>query len=351
MMLSTEIKRIRVFKAAAATLAAAVIMSVSGLCTFATTVNVSSQITQTRNFIVKNAVAATDWSDTVMYSSVGFFSLTEVSPYIPEADASSAYTTATRLLAQIASGETDGKTAAEGEDVKTLVSLQKDDGSFGDFYDTLYSIMALKACETSFMSEKAVKSLLSLQGDDGSFTYGDENPVVVTSRALTVLSMFYEDTTVSDAISSAVSYIDSCQAEGGGFADGQADTLCEAIVGLTDAGEVVTGSKWNAMTTILMRYKNDDYSYDILVGDEAYSGRATLCALVALDALGRGKSVYIRLMDDGELNQYSINDYIPFILGYSAFALLAVVFWIYIMRFKGKQKKEKTVLKNDKALE
>ncbi len=313
----------------------------------AASVNASTQITHTRDFIVQNAVPVNDWNETVMYSAVGFFNLVDIKPFIPEEDTSSVMTTATRILALISTGEMNRENAAESPEPDALAELQQEDGSFGDFYETIYAIMALKACGETFSSEKAVNYILSSQKEDGSFDIGDGSPILSTSRAMTVLSMFSLDPRVAEALDKTIEYIKSTTTEEGLFGDNRCDTFCAAMIGLVDVGVTVTGEDWKTLANNLVKFKNDDYSYNMHEDDTQYSSTATLYALAAFDAIGRGKSVYIRLMEDGELNQYSIKDYMPFLSGYGVLALIAVAFWVYLIFFRGRQKNEKAVKRND----
>lgn len=341
------LKRSRFIRVVASMMAMVLIFLCVPVASSASAINTSTQITYTRDFIVQNAVPVNDWNETVMYSAVGFFNLVDIDPFIPEADTSSAYTTATRLLARIAAGELNAESAAENEEASILAEFQKEDGSFGDFYDTIYAVMALNACDKLFGSEKAVKNILSYQKEDGSFDLGDGSPIISTSRAMTVLSMYSTDTTVANALDKTIEYIRSTETEEGLFGDGRCDTFCAAMIGLVDIGIVVTGEDWGKLANNLVKFKNDDYSYNMYADDEQYDSTATLYAIAAFDAIGRGKSVYIRLMEDGELNQYSIKDYMPFLSGYGVIALIAIAFWIYLIFFRGRKKTEKAVKNND----
>lgn len=341
------LKKSRFVKLVAAMMALVSVFFCLPVASSATSVNTSTQITYTRDFIVQNAVPVNDWNETVMYSAVGFFNLVEIEPFIPESDLTSALTTATRILALISVGEMDRESASESPELNALVSLQQEDGSFGGFYDTVYSVMALRACDALFGSEKAVKNILSYQKEDGSFDIGDGSPIISTSRAMTVLSEYSSDPVVAEALDKTIEYIKSTETEDGLFGDGRCDTFCAAMIGLVDVGVTVTGDDWGKLANNLVKFKNDDYSYNMYTDDEQYDSGATLYAIAAFDAIGRGKSVYIRLMEDGALNQYSIKDYMPFLSGYGVLALIAVAFWVYLMFFRGRNKKEKAVKNND----
>ncbi len=341
------LKRSRFIRIVASMMAMVLVFFCVPVASSASAINTSTQITYTRDFIVQNAVPVNDWNETVMYSAVGFFNLVEIEPFIPESDTSSAYTTATRILALISAGEMNRESAAENAEVAALADLQAEDGSFGDFYDTVYAIMALKACDALFGSEKAVKNILSYQKEDGSFDIGDGSPIISTSRAMTVLSMYGTDPVVANALDKTIEYIKSTETEEGLFGDGRCDTFCAAMIGLVDIGVTVTGEDWGKLANNLVKFKNDDYSYNMYAEDEQYDSGATLYAIAAFDAIGRGKSVYIRLMEDGELNQYSIKDYMPFLSGYGIIALIAVAFWVYLIFFRGRKKTEKVVKNND----
>lgn len=306
----------------------------------ANSMNITNHITYTKDYIVQNQIPVDDWNDTVMYSSVGIFSISEVEPYIPEADPTSARTTATRILASISVGQADRSEGEENADVAALKKLQNKDGSFGDFYDTLYSVMALKAFDVTFMSEKAVENILSYQNEDGGFYYEDESPVRTTGRAMTVLSMFTEDPKVTNAINKNIEFLESKKLENGLYDDETCITYSCALIGLIDVGVTMTGNERVKMASKLMEFRNTDYSYNANIDDEKSDDTSTLYALTALDAAGRSDSVYARIMEEGSVNQYSLKDYIPFFTGYGILALTSVVFWVYLMFFRGRKKKE-----------
>lgn len=323
------------------------VVSCLSVSSSASSVNMSTQVTYTRDFIVENSIPVKNWNETVMYSAVGFFTLTEVEPYIPEADYSSAYTTATRIVTLISVGELNRESSEDNEDVKVLVSLQNEDGSFGDLNATLVSIMALKACDSLFMSEKAVEWVLSNQSDDGSFSSDGEHLVVTTSHVMTVLSQYVSDSRVGSALEKSIEFLKSQQTENGFFDDGRCDTVCSALIGLVDVGVSVAGDEWGKFVDNLIKFRNDDYSYNMFVDDDVFDSEATLYAVATFDAVGRSKSVYTRLMEDGELNQYSIKDYIPFLTGYGIVACVSIVFWIYLMFFRNRKDYKKVVKIND----
>lgn len=337
----------RLFKIFVYVVVAVTVFACLPVSSSASSVNLTTQITHTKDFIVQNAVPVRNWNETVMYSAVGFFTLTEIEPFIPESDVSSAYTTATRILSLISVGELNRELAAEDPEVDALSDMQKEDGSFGDLNSTLYSVMALKACGELFMSEKAVEYILSFQAEDGGFYVDGEHPVVTTSRVMTVLSEFGLDPKVSDALNKTIEFVKSQRAEDGFFDDGRCDTVCAALIGLVDLGVTVTGDDWGKMVNNLVKFRNDDYSYNMHIDDEQFDTSATLHAIASFDAVGNGKSVYVRLMEDGALNQYSLKDYLHIFKGYGIIALVSVVFWIYFMFFKNRKKNKKAVDIND----
>ena len=307
----------------------------------ASSINITNAITNTKDYVVKNQIPVDDWNDTVMYSSVGIFSLSEVQPYIPEADHTSARTTATRILASISVGQADRSEGEENADVAALKELQKQDGSFGDFYDTLYSVMALKAFDVTFKSEKAVEVILSYLNEDGGFYYEGESPVRTTGRAMTVLSMFTADPKVTNALNKNIEFLESKKLKNGLYDDGTCVTYCCAMIGLLDVGVTMIGDERVDMTSTLLEFKNSDHSFNMNLEDEESDDTATLYALTALDAVGRSDSVYARIMEKGSVNQYSLKDYIPFFTGYGILALISIVFWVYIMFFRGRNNNKK----------
>ena len=247
----------------------------------------------------------------------------------------------------ISVGELNRESSAENSEVKALSDMQKDDGSFGDLNSTLYSVMALKACNELFMSEKAVEYILSLQSEDGGFYVEGEHPVVTTSRAMTVLSEFGRDPKVSEALNKTIDFVRGQRVEDGFFDDGRCDTVCAAMIGLIDLGVTVTGDEWGEMVFNLVKFRNSDYSYNMMIEDEQFDISATLHAIAAFDAVGNGKSVYVRLMEDGALNQYSLKDYLHIFKGYGILVLVSAVFWVYFMFFKNRKKNKKVVEVND----
>lgn len=337
----------RFFKIIVTVMVAVTVFACLPISSSASSVNLTTQITHTKDFIVQNAVPVRNWNETVMYSAVGFFTLTDIEPFIPEADTSSAYTTATRILTLISVGELNRESSAENSEVKALSDMQKDDGSFGDLNSTLYSVMALKACNELFMSEKAVEYILSLQSEDGGFYVEGEHPVVTTSRVMTVLSEFGRDPKVSEALNKTIDFVRGQRVEDGFFDDGRCDTVCAAMIGLIDLGVTVTGDEWGEMVFNLVKFRNSDYSYNMMIEDEQFDISATLHAIAAFDAVGNGKSVYVRLMEDGALNQYSLKDYLHIFKGYGILVLVSAVFWVYFMFFKNRKKNKKAVGVND----
>ena len=307
-------------------------------------INPSTEITHTRDFLVQNPVTPQNWEETVMLASVGYFTFAEVEPFIPEKNLASAYETSTRILTLMVLGEMDRESAAESEEFSALQNLQQQDGSFGDFDSTVYSVITLNACDAVFASERAVENILSYQQEDGSFLFGGENPIFTTAKAMTVLSEYLSDEKVTAAMEKAVLYIESAKTEAGLIGDGRCDTFCAAVIGLVDVGVQVTDDKWGYLVNNLAEFKNKDYSYTMYADDEDYDPIATAYALAAFDAMGRSKSVYVRLMEEGTLSVNIWESFKPFITGYEILAVISVAFWVWIIFFRNRKSKKEVVI-------
>jgi hypothetical protein len=243
--------------------------------------------------------------------------------------------------------------------VAKLIAFQGDDGSFGDIYSSMYSIIALDAAgsfykdtaKAAYNSEKAINFILSQKFPDGGYSYSGatEGDLDTTGMVLTVLAKYKDNSDVKAAIDAAKEFIRSKQQENGGFIvydKDNSNTLSVCIQGLTDVGETLTGDDWKNMPASLIRFKNSDGSYKYDINDpEGNNAYATVQALMALSAIGSGSSPFKTLIDKGAFSQnYSLEDFMPIIILFVVLAALSLVFWAFIMF----RKKTPAVNKNEK---
>jgi len=252
---------------------------------------------------------------------------------------------ATEIITNAASGNNPNT-----DKTTQLASCQNEDGSFGDFYETCLSMIALKATKTVFSSEKAVSYLTSLQNENGLFSdSGDiKEDIENTALAMTVLSPYIGASDVFDTVKKAAEGLNKLQNDDGSFADGSSVTLSKVISALADIGESTNSAIWEKMPELLITYKNEDGSYKKYTSDESSDPEATAEALCALHALASGSSPIRKLMDKGKLTSFEITDILPLLIFYIVLVIASIIFWIYILT---KKKNSNTLDEAKKAYE
>ena len=73
----------RFFKIIVTVMVAVTVFACLPISSSASSVNLTTQITHTKDFIVQNAVPVRNWNETVMYSAVGFLRLQILSRLSP----------------------------------------------------------------------------------------------------------------------------------------------------------------------------------------------------------------------------------------------------------------------------
>ena len=296
---------------------------------FAETLNVAYEAAATENYYLSTS-AVTSGSALSEYLALVCSGFTVVDDsYLQNKDG------VTLLTTEIITNAAEGR-APDTKKTEELVSMQKEDGSFGSFEETCLAMIALKTTKTVFSSEKAVNSVLSYQSEDGFFTVSDDvkQNIEATALALTVLSPYTGSTTVFDAVKRAVEKLNAIQNEDGSFADGSSVTLSKVISAISDVGETANSDIWKKAPELLVKYKNEDGSYREYLTDETSVPEATAEALCTFHALASGASPIKKLMNDGKLSSYELSDIMPFAILYGVILVGSIIFWIYILRKK-----------------
>ena len=303
----------------------------------ASAATVSKTASAVRTYIIRNFNTAETPEQRFFLAAVGVMTQTDF-PEVTQKE--SALASAQTILCKLAVRK------AEEKETAILAAQQQDDGSFGDLISTLYSVIALTAAKQDFSSEKAVKYILSRQQEDGAF----DSDLVLTARAVTVLCYFRQDAKVNSAVDKALGYILSEKKEDGSYGNGECTTTAMIMTAVCDAGLSPNTGDWSGLEKLLLNYQRKDGSFikpnvtaetaktEDLVADKD----STLMAYMAFDAAERGgNSVYLRLMEDGQVAKVHLKNIKYGLVAYGVFAVAAVVFWIVIfVRKPNKNKKE-----------
>lgn len=298
-------------------------------------INIVDEVMVTKDFYRQNKPVLDDWQETIVCAATKILdnNITPAIPEITEENKNSAATYAKIILAALAQGK-NPKTE-DFDPVAKLISMQAENGSFGDIYSHIYCVFALDASKASYNSEEAVNFILSQKLPDGGFSYesATEGDLDTTGLVLTALAKYKDASNVKEAIDDAKEFIHSKQQENGGFIDDNSNTLSVCIQGLVDIGETVNSDYWRYMPMSLIRFKNSDGSYKYaLTDDDSYNAYATTQALMALHAIGTGSSPFKTLIDKGGFSlTYTFEDFKPIIITFLILASLSVVFWVFIM--------------------
>ncbi|MDF2684922.1 MAG: hypothetical protein K0S55_103 [Clostridia bacterium] len=314
-----------------------IIILTTALTSFANTelINIVDEVMATKEFYRQNKTVLDDWQETIACGAVKLLdgSITPAIPIIDDENKETSAIYAKIILVALAQNKNPKND--DIDPVAKLISLQGEDGSFGDIYSSMYSIIALDAAKASYNSEKAINYLLSLKFPDGGYAYtgATEGDLDTTGMILTVLSKYKDNSDVKTAIDSAKEFIHSKQQENGGFDVDNSNTLAVCIQGLIDVGETLTGDYWKNMPASLVRFKNPDGSYKYGINDpEVYNAYATTQALMALNTIGSESSPFKTLIDKGAFSQnYKLEDFMPLIILFLVLAAFSLVFWAFIM--------------------
>lgn len=315
------------------------LLSAVSVPAYADTLNAQQEIDSICEHYQKNLKEITTAQQVILFGSVGAIRGKKI-PDVRIDSASDEINDAATILARLAL-ETDPAAAwDDGTDPLTdLSSRQREDGSFGDLLTTVYAASALQAAQIFVGEEKTVYSaqgvtdfLLARQEENGSF-----GTLYETARTLSYLSCFSQDKNVKAAITKAVEYLRDQQTETGGFEEKDIRTLCAVICALKDTEQDLMTSTWHYMPQLLADYRNEDGTYRNLPEDEkVFNDEATMAALEALDAQLSAKSALKKLTTHGVYRINIWNGIKNFVYVYGALALLALIFWGYILFGKKK---------------
>lgn len=310
-------------------------------------INIVDEVMATKEYYRQNKLILDDWQETIACGAVRLLdgSITPSIPEITEENKETSGIYAKIILVALA--QSNDPIIAELDPIAKLISFQAENGSFGDIFSHMYSVIALDAVKATYNSEGAINFLLSQKLPDGGYSYegATEGDLDTTGMVLTALAKYKDNSAVKAAIEEAKSFIHSKQQENGGFVVFDADnsnTLSVCIQGLVDVGEKVNSADWKNMAASLIRFKNSDGSYKYAITDaEGYNAYATTQALMALSAIGSESSPFKTLIDKGTFSiVYHIEDYMTLIIIFIVLAALSLVFWGFIMFRKKPQVKK-----------
>lgn len=214
------------------------------------------------------------------------------------------------ILAQLAMGA-DADALAEHATATDLLALQQENGAFGDAQTTALCLMALRSVvPTKFSAEKAVNALLSMQDENGSFGDAQTNGLVLAALAPQLAQQ-----PVADAVSRCCEAVELPQT---------AEEIAWLTLGFSDVGATRT----DELMTALLTYQQEDGSF----GDPS----ASVAALLAFNAYESGNSVFVRLAENGNLQVYTLDDFLPFLITLGVLAAGSVVFWVFVLVRKPK---------------
>lgn len=185
---------------------------------FAANIDINSEVAQTKLYYRENFKNELfDWQQTIIFAATNILTndIKLAIPELTETNKDDASTYAKIILTYAAIGR-DPRTYSENIDyVDTLVSMQKEDGSFGDIYTTAFSIYALEAARAEYQSQKAIDFILSKKFADGGYAYegATESDIDTTAMILTVFSEFKLDSKVNNSIKEIITFLKSKQQE------------------------------------------------------------------------------------------------------------------------------------------
>ena len=237
--------------------------------------------------------------------------------FYPESDGTAA-TLAPRILAFTATDSVP-ESFPEGDE---LLSLQEEDGSFGDLTTHCLSMIAMRSLGKSYNSPKAYEFVLSNQNEDGSFGKSMKE----TALCITVLSLS-DNAKEINAIRFALDYLASGRAT-------NHSELCWQMMGLTDGGVNALTIGDSSRLERLLSHGTGKGNYAATPGSTEASEEATALTLLTLDAVNRDKSAFKRLAEDGLMKQYGFEDFKPLITLLAIFLTVSLAFWIYVILHK-----------------
>lgn len=209
------------------------------------------------------------------------------------------------ILGMLAAGQ-DPKKVSVGDQVyrdlvAELASLQKDDGSFGEWLNqTIWAVIALDKAGGEYESAKAIDFILSQQKSDGGFAlFGDTADPDVTGSTLVALSPHRSEQAVSEAISEAINCLKGLQLSDGGFASWGSEnpeTIAAVIQGLLACDEDILSGEWvkenGTMIDALFSFQLADGSFVHSLSEIQGNPTATVQALQAVAEMVKAGIAY-----------------------------------------------------------
>lgn len=214
-----------------------------------------------------------------------------------------------QLMQRAAAGE---KSAARDELAAAIAGVQLPNGKFADVLDGrggelvnahIWAVLALQAAGREIpMPEAALQWLLAQQHADGGFSFaaGLDSDVDMTAMALSAAAALGVDRG-HPAVGKALSYLETMQAESGGFASWGiecSESAATVLQALTALGEDPLSPRWNKpggnILEALLDFQRPDGSFAHAAGGDA-DLIATCQAALALSDYVAGQPFWQRL--------------------------------------------------------
>lgn len=205
-----------------------------------------------------------------------------------------------RILALLALGENPYTFYPARNIVAELLSLQKEDGSFGYLNETVFAVLALeRTAPDAYRRDDALRVVVAAQLPDGGFAFsGNTGDADMTGMALLALSVHMEITQAS--VEKAAAFLNANMTASGGFispwSETKSENACSAAAALSGLCAVGRGSTPEAAmiakNLIGFQLSSGAFAYEPDGGADAY---ATAQALIALGDFYAGNGVFSRL--------------------------------------------------------
>lgn len=210
---------------------------------------------------------------------------------------------ANHILAALALGN-NPRTVLNRDIVAELAQKQNSSGAFSSMVNQhIWAMIALDGVNAQYNKTKAVQYLSSLKKPDGGFNLDSELDVSdadITGMALIALSNNKGVGNADSIIEDCISFLKGIQLENAGFeCEGRENpnTIATVISGLCAVGENVLTGDWVkgenlTMADALAKFRLDDDSYSLTLGENETNLLVTAQALIALSDIINEKSVW-----------------------------------------------------------
>lgn len=311
---------------------AVIMLIVLSIPSFAEITDIKTNIASAKKYLETNATEAVTFEDTISFAEAGL--VTDIMKiYSVKPDENDALSLSEYILLKRTFGGSVKISEDSAEDYgDKLISLQKEDGSFGDVKTTIYAIGSLlslgktpdKKAAKPYDDAAAVNFIISKQSENGEI----EN-LETSVYAAAILKHYESSEAAENALNKLENYLNSLSKSD------DITVLSLSLMGLTDINYGTVTETIEEIINKIISFQNDDGGFSQIKGENSEI-EATKIAFRALESVRYTVTPFNALINKVQFKTSGIDfsTIMPMLILYGVMVIFSIGLWIFIFKRK-----------------